>query len=193
MTLNKINSQALGLQRKIQKQRHSGSNLPFLPVLLCTTSYLIILSVRSRKDDKSVEKHTGVGVHCRHPMVAPSGAEPDLSGGPVQFRRLGPLHGWVREATVSSLPCPLMPILGNLGNSHNSLGSCHELGQWRKSVLLSILVDCRIQVFLAFLSVLQNPLIKARQSLVFCGWNRQNIKNPKWTGRISYLIRGDSL
>lgn len=57
-----MNSQALGLRRKIQNQRHSRSNLPFLSVPLCMTSYLIVLSVRGRKDDKCVEKGTDVQV-----------------------------------------------------------------------------------------------------------------------------------
>lgn len=85
----------------------------------------------------------------------------------------------------------------------NSSSSCHQLGQGGKSVLPSILADCRTQVFFVFLSVLQNPPIKARQSLVFCGWNRKKYKKKflneqaLWKGcgtdRNSCLFRVDSL
>lgn len=80
---------------------------------------------------------------------------------------------WVRKAFF---PCPR--------HTCNSSNSCHELGEEEKSVWPSILTDCRAQVFFAFLSVLQNPPIKARHSLVFCGWNRK-----KKAKRNSYVNR----
>lgn len=74
------------------------------------------------------------------------------------------------------------------------------MGQGGKSVLLCILVDCKIQVFLAFLSVLQNSPIKARVwyfvggiDKILKNLNEQAACKDCGTDRISYTIRGDSL
>lgn len=131
-----MTAQALGLQRKIQNQRHSGPNLPFLPVLLCTTSYLIILSVRGRKDNKCVEERTDVqvppwalmcGVHCRHPTAAHWGHLLASLGSWFSLEGLTRfVHQWDRQ--VSYLTYPAVAILGTFWNSGNSLGCCRELG-----------------------------------------------------------------
>lgn len=132
VTLSKTNSQPLELRNKIQKQRQSGSSLPFLSVQLSTSSYLE--AVKTAKEAASTQ----------------------------QFH----------------LFSSLILVSVTLESSNKSLGSCPQLGRWRKSVMFGILVDCKIQIFLVLLPVLHNPPIAAW--VVFWGWYRQNIKANEW-------------
>lgn len=161
--------------------------------LLCTTSYLIILSVRGRKDNKCVEERTDVqvppwalmcGVHCWHPtaahwehLLASLGSWFSLEG----FTHF--VHQWDRQQ-FHILPILSWPFWEHFGTPAIVWGVAVSWGGW-KSVLPGVLVDCK--TFLAFLSVLQSLPKKARQCLVLCGWNRQNIKDYEWTGNMESL------
>lgn len=130
-----MTTQALGLQRKIQNQRHSGPNLPFLPAL----HNLVFNHTECERQERqqmcwgahwcagtSLSSYVWGSLLASHSSTL--GASPGLSGELVQFGRLHPLCASVRQATVSYLTYPVVAILGTFWNSGNSLGCCCELG-----------------------------------------------------------------